>query len=227
MKKQIFLVDADDTILDFHAASDNAVRAAFENFSVPWEDRFSTVFTTLNDGLWQALERKELTRAELIERRFPLYLKALDMQSVDGDEFNVKYLDHLATHPLYVAGAQDFLKKLNERGRVFIVTNGTERIQRSRFTISKLYELAEEVFVSDTIGADKPAPEYTRYVLDHIEGFQKEKAVWIGDSLSADIKAANEAGIDSIWYNPSKKPLKGGITPTHTVSSFEEIWQFL
>ena len=38
--KDIFLVDADDTILDFHASSAVALKKAFEGFSIPWENSF-------------------------------------------------------------------------------------------------------------------------------------------------------------------------------------------
>ncbi len=225
--KDIFLVDADDTILDFHGASALAIRSAFESSGIAWEDRFSSVFKTLNDGLWEALERKEITRKELIAKRFPLYLETLGITSVQGDAFNRMYLQYLATHPIYVDGAENFLTELNKLGRVFIVTNGTEFIQRSRFDIAKLWGYAEDVFISDTIGFDKPAKGYTEYVVSHIPDFQIERAVWIGDSLSADISAANAAGITSIWFNPKRKPLTNSAKPDYNFGKFEEILQIL
>ncbi len=225
--KNIFLVDADDTVIDFHGASAQALRVAFEESGISWEERFSIEFKKINDGLWEALERKELTRTELIERRFPFYLKHLNINDVDGNEFNKKYLQYLATHPIYVTGAENFLTELRKMGRVFIVTNGTEWIQKSRFRIAKLYDYAEEAFISDSIGYDKPSKGYTDYVLSHIKDFEREKAVWIGDSLSADIKAANEAGITSIWYNPTQKVATNKAKPDYTVDNFEKILKIL
>ena len=70
MKKDIFLVDADDTILDFQKASANAIQDAFSYFGVQWEDRFATEYKLLNDELWERLERKELTRDRLHAIRF-------------------------------------------------------------------------------------------------------------------------------------------------------------
>lgn len=225
--KNIFLVDADDTILDFHGASALALKAAFKESGITWEEEFADKFKVLNDSLWEALERKELTRTELIERRFPLYLALLKIESVDGQTFNKLYLEYLATHPIYMDGAESFLKELNKIGRVFIVTNGTERIQKSRFSICNLKEYAEEIFISDTIGFDKPAKGYTDYVVSHIKDFEKEKAVWIGDSLSADIKAANDAEITSIWYNPKKKQAGNKAKLDYIVGGFEEIFPIL
>lgn len=221
--KDVFLVDADDTILDFHGASALAIRSAFAECKIAWEERFLSVFKAVNDDLWEALERKEITRKALIAKRFPLYLQTLGITSVNGEAFNRMYLQHLATHPIYVDGAQAFLEELNTLGRVFIVTNGTEYIQKSRFDIAKLWGYAEDVFISDTIGADKPAKEYTNYVISHIRDFDQERAVWIGDSLSADIRAANDAGITSIWFNPKRKTLTNQAKPDYNCSKFDEI----
>jgi 2-haloacid dehalogenase len=225
--KNIFLVDADDTLLDFHGASAIALKTAFIESGVAWEDRFLSEFKVINAGLWEALERKELTRKELMERRFHIFLKYMGMDSIDADAFNQIFLKHLATHPIYIDGAQEFLTELRKLGRVYIVTNGTAWIQKSRFDISNLWSYAEEVFVSDLIGFDKPAPEYTQYVINHIPDFCVENAVWIGDSISADIKAANDAKITSIWYNRHSKTLTGNILPDYTFVNFEEILTFL
>lgn len=225
--KNIFLVDADDTILDFHGASALAIKAAFEKCGIAWQEVYADIFKTLNDGLWESLERKELTRKELIEKRFPLYLQTLGITSVDGGEFNRQYLHFLATNPIFVTGAEAFLKEIGKMGKVYIVTNGTEYIQKSRFDISGLWGYIDDAFVSERIGFDKPAKEYTDYVLSHIPDFDKERAVWIGDSLSADIRAANEAGIESVWFNPKQKPLVGTAKPQHIAVDFEEILQIL
>ncbi len=225
--KNIFLVDADDTLLDFHGSSAVALKEAFLGAKIAWKDEYLSEFKKINGGLWEALERRELTRAELMARRFHIYLAHLGMGEVDADEFNKRFLTHLATHPIYLEGAEDFLVKLRTMGSVYIVTNGTAWIQKSRFDIAGLWGYAEDVFVSDVIGFDKPAKEYTDYVMAHIPNFEKEKAVWIGDSLSADIKAASEGGITSVWYNRRKKEPSGDIRPDYIAESFSQIVAFL
>jgi FMN phosphatase YigB (HAD superfamily) len=116
---------------------------------------------------------------------------------------------------------------LRAQGRVYIVTNGTEWIQNSRFTISGLFSMCDQAFISDPIGFDKPAKGYSDYVFSHIENFEKEKAVWIGDSLSADIKAANDACITSIWFNPTQKQGNDKAIPDYVANSFSQILSIL
>ncbi|MBQ8375180.1 MAG: YjjG family noncanonical pyrimidine nucleotidase [Clostridia bacterium] len=227
MKYDIFLVDADDTLLDFHASALLAIKKSFERFGYEWEERFGETFTNLNARLWASLERKEITRKQLTEDRFPLYLSLLGICDISGEEYNRRFLQLLSTLPIYISGAEEFLTALQSAGRVYIVTNGTEWIQKSRFDIAGLWSYADGVFVSDTVGADKPSKAYTDHVIAHIPDFNRERTVWIGDSLSADIRAANDANIDSIWFNPKRKSRKDGVTATYEAESFEEILQIL
>lgn len=224
--KDIFLVDADDTVLDFHGASSKALRYAFEQSKLPWKEAYAEIFRKFNDSLWEKLERKEITRDELLKTRFPLFMQHLNL-TADGEQFNRFYLKYLAENPIYVLGAENFLQALKKRGRVYIVTNGTEWIQKSRFSIARLHERIDGAFISDCIGYNKPAKGYTDYVIGHIENFDKERAVWIGDSLSADVKAANEAGIESIWFNPKGKEVNGKAAPDYQATTFEEILEIL
>ncbi len=225
--KNIFLVDVDDTILDFHGASALALQSAFEGSGLAFDEKYLTEFKRINGGLWEALERKELTRKELIERRFHIYLAEMGIEGVDGDAFNRLFLEYLATHPIYIDGAKEFLTKLKKMGWVYFVTNGTAWIQKSRFDIAALWGYAEDTFVSETVGYDKPSKKYTEYVMAHIPNFKRENAVWIGDSLSADIKGANASNISSIWFNPHKKSANGDVQPNYTAESFDEILTIL
>ena len=53
----IFLVDADDTILDFHGVAQKAVRHAFASVSVEWKEEYAAQYASFNAKLWEALER--------------------------------------------------------------------------------------------------------------------------------------------------------------------------
>ena len=227
MKYDIFLVDVDDTILDFHYSAIQAIKGAFASYGVEWQDYYETEFTKFNGSLWAQLERKEITREYLHATRFPRYLQLLGIENIDGTEFNERFLQHLSTHPVYFDGAQEFLNKLGKAGRIYFVTNGTLWIQRSRFDIADLWKYAEDTFVSEQAGADKPSKQYTDYALARIPNFDRERAVWIGDSLTADMRAAIDAKIDCVWFNPKKKGGRDDLKPTFEVTSYDEILKIL
>lgn len=222
-------MDADDTLLDFHGASNVALIEAFEKCNLTWREHYAVEYKKCNDGLWEALERKELTRQELIEKRFSLYLSLLGIENADaiGTAFNEYYLSALSKSPKYMDGAEAFLQRLKKLGKIYVVTNGTAWIQKSRFERSRLWDYIDDAFISQEVGADKPAKAYTNYVLSHIPNFTKERALMIGDSLSADIKMANDAKITSIWFNPENKPIKPTALPDYTAQNFTEILEII
>lgn len=226
-KYDIFLVDADGTLLDFHASSLASLKAAFKAFKREWKEEYKEEFFSLNDELWQKLERKEITRERLLSSRFPEFLDRVGEDDIPGDKFNEKYIAYLSRHPQYYPGAEEFLDKLRSAGKVYIVTNGTYAVQSSRFRICGLDKKADGIFVSEKIGCDKPGEAYTEYVVSHIPGFDKRRAVWIGDSVTADISAANAAGIDSVWFNPDNLDTGGKGFPDYEGDSYAEILEIL
>ncbi len=229
MKKyDIFLVDADNTLLDFHKSAMLALRDTFELFGVSCKDEYLQKYQAFNDILWAKLEQKELTREELMNNRFTWFFKELGFVDLDGNKFNERYLSTLSNRPTYFDGAEEFIKTLRENGRVYIVTNGTESIQKTRFDILGLWDKVDGVFISQAVGADKPDAKFTEQVIAQIKDFDKNRAVWIGDSLSADIKAANDADIDSIWYNPQKTELQNeDPKPEYIAEGYEKILSIL
>ena len=227
MKKDIFLVDADDTVLDFHGAAAQAIKFSFASVGIEWKEEYAGIYAALNAKLWEALERKEITREALMNTRFPQFLTHLGYTASEGERCNRAYIEYLSNNPIYFDGAENFLTALRKIGRVYIVTNGTSYIQKSRFQICELSKDADGIFISESVGYDKPAKGFSDYVYAHIPNFEKSRAVWIGDSLSADIKCANDSGADSIWFTPKHKPITGSIAPTYTAHSFAQILQIL
>ncbi len=224
--KNIFLVDADDTILDFHYSAEQAIKWAFKKCRLGWKDDYLALYRQFNDKLWEQLENKQLSRNELMQQRFPKFLAFLGVEG-DGEKLNEYYVRHLSKNPVYIKGAKKFLKTLTTLGRVYVVTNGTEVIQKERFNQARLSKYVNKIFISQTVGYDKPDLRYTQYVIEQIDNFKKENAIWIGDSLSADVKGANSAEIDSIWYNPHQKKLTNGGKPSYIAENFLDILRIL
>ena len=227
MKYDTFLVDADDTLLDFRASSLLALERVFTALGFGWEASYGDAFFTLNEKLWSSLERRELTRKKLHEIRFPILLKSLGFPSKKGAECSQAYLEELARCPRYIEGAEEFLRTLSDNGRVYLVTNGTEWIQRLRFELIGIEKYIDGAFISQAVGADKPAKAFVDYVTAHIPSYNPQKTVLIGDSLSADIATAKVAGVDSVWVNFKDKPCTNGIKPDCIARNYREILQFL
>lgn len=75
---------------------------------------------------------------------------------------------------------------------------------------------------------------YFDYAFSRIPGFEKERALLIGDSLTSDMLGAQNAGIDSMWYCPQAlryypewEEEAKKLSITYQVGSFEEMRRVL
>ena len=64
-------------------------------------------------------------------------------------------------------------------------------------------------------------------LFENLGGVDLEQTLLIGDSLSSDIRGANNFGCDCVWYNPRRKTDDEGLRITKTVYDFNELSSFL
>lgn len=91
---QTLLFDVDDTLLDFGAAEDNALRLLFEEQKVSLTVEIENYYKKMNKGMWQEFELGKLDRDELVNTRFSKLFKAFG-QEVDGVLLEQKYRGYL------------------------------------------------------------------------------------------------------------------------------------
>ena len=72
--KDIFLVDADDTVLDFHGASAIALKIAFENCNLEWKESYADAFKTF------FVDTPGMSNSKLIKLNF--FSTSIDIYSV-------------------------------------------------------------------------------------------------------------------------------------------------
>ena len=83
------------------------------------------------------------------------------------------------------------------------------------------------MFISGEIGHEKPAAEFFEHVANVVPNFDKQSALMIGDSLTADIKGGINFGIDTCWYNPKNKPVPEDMEITNVSLDFDEVYKFI
>ncbi len=203
--KNIFLLDADETLLDFPADEKKGLITALVRHGIAPSEEIYHRFHEINKGLWKRLERREITRERLVVKRFEILFAEHNIQ-LDAEQFCAEYFDTLVEGGILYEGANEFLRALKERGRVFIVTNGSSNVQHDRLKNAGVTPLVDGLFISEEVGVYKPSQEYANYVEEHIQDYERKNAVWIGDSLTSDCACANSAGIDFILYAPKGAP---------------------
>ncbi len=70
--KDIFLLDADETLLDFRRAERESLTAVLSERGISVSEELIARYHAINDLLWKKLEKHEITRPRLLTERFEL-----------------------------------------------------------------------------------------------------------------------------------------------------------
>lgn len=226
MRYDFLLFDADGTLVDFHKGEFEAVREAMETMGIEPNDELVHAYSEINAGLWKMLERKEITKPELLIRRFEIFCERFGF-SVDVKEMARTYEASLSQKGYLFDGVEELCQKLSKNHSLYIVTNGVEHIQKGRFSKLPLDKYFKKVFISGEMGYDKPDIRYFEAVEKNIPDFKKERALIIGDSLTSDIAGGINYGIDTCWYAPDNSEAPDGIDITYVARSYDDIYDFI
>lgn len=203
-KYKHLLFDADNTIFDFNAAEHMAFLALSDiDCTVFCENNYS-LYHEINDMMWKKLEKQEITKKELKRLRFTELYHTLYRELSDDklECITDTYPKMLARGTILIRGALDTLQNLSERYGIYIITNGIYEVQTARFENSAIRPYVKRIFISESIGYEKPAREFFEHVIGEIGDPVKDDYIVIGDSLSSDIDGAIAFGIDCVYYDP-------------------------
>lgn len=217
---EFLFLDLDDTILDFHKAERIALSKTLKAFGIEPTEHVLGRYHVLNKSCWEKLEKGELTRDQVVVRRYELLFKELGM-ACDAAAVTALYSENLAVGHYFLPGADEAVKALHKKYRLFLASNGTASVQAGRMTSANLYRFFEKVYVSQDIGYNKPAKEYFDRCFARIPDFDPHKAMIVGDSLTSDIQGGINAGIRTCWVNPDHK--EGHIKPDYEIEALAQL----
>lgn len=202
----IFLFDLDMTLLDFHASEYIGLKTVVEAEGYEFNDELYGYFKAKNKELWLELEKGTVSRTELFETRFRLLYErcGADTSKIDLLKRNSEFISTMAGNGVAMDGAEDLLKKIRDNikdSKTYIITNGAQINAEGRIRSTGLDKLIDGLFVSETMGVNKPSKEYFDMVLDSINEHDS-KYIVIGDSLTSDMLGAKNASLTSCWFMP-------------------------
>ena len=118
-------------------------------------------------------------------------------------------------------GAPRLLLDLSGNYRLYIASNGTTVVQKSRIASAGIARYFDGIFLSQELGADKPQKEFFERATMQIEGYDPQESIILGDSLTSDIQGGINAGMHTCWFNPRKKE-RGNIIPEFEIADLSE-----
>ena len=227
MTYKFLLFDLDHTLLDFDAAEDVALTQLLKEEGVVDIKAYKDYYVPMNKSLWKDLELKKIRKQELVNTRFSKLFSHFGIEK-DGVYLAERYQFYLAQQGQVFSGAMELLDSLIDRGyELYAATNGIITIQTGRLEQSGIAPFFKEIFISEQLHTQKPDTEFYEKIGALIPNFDKNAALMIGDSLSADIQGGNNAGIDTVWYNPYHLDNNTQAQPTYEVDSYQALLEIL
>ena len=218
--------DADGTLFDYNKAEAEALKQTFDSLKLPFEDSYLDVYQRINSGLWQALEKQEITPAVLRFRRFELLLENLQLHG-PSEQMSSVYLEQLAICSQLMDNAIDVLQALRATSQIMIVTNGLSAVQHSRLANSAIRDLISGVVISEEVGSAKPHTAFFDAAFSRAGNPAKHEVLIIGDSLTSDIQGGVNYSIDTCWFNPVGDPQPENLAVTYEIHRLSDLLDLL
>ena len=219
----VLLCDADDTLFDFRTAEENAFAEICAAASLGDARALLPVYSRINAALWRLLERGGITQSALRTRRFELFLAEIGRGELDAYRMGMDFADALSRQGVLLPGALDAVRRWSRVLPVVVVTNGIARVQHGRMERCEARHFISGMVISEEVGAAKPNPRMLHLAMEQAGVSDVRRALMLGDSLTSDIAAAKNAGMDACWYNPQGKANDRGLPVRYEIRSLDEV----
>ena len=211
--------DLDNTLWDHRKNAYLTIKELFnqqkitEKYGIDFES-FHQVYHDINERLWEQIRDGEIDKDYLRKHRFYDSFLSFGIDDVQlSDYFEHHFLDEILNYNELVDGAIDLLDYLRNKGYIMhIISNGFQEVTERKCILSGISDYFETITSADSIGLRKPRPEIFDYSLNLAKA-AKEESIMIGDDWIADVKGAQNFGMDVIFFdvyqdNPQEAGLK-------------------
>ena len=224
MKKiKAILYDVDGTLLDFETQEEVALSYCFKKYNLgELSEEKLELYKRINLGYWEMFEKNLITKEKLVVKRFEDYLEALGVK-LNAEEVNDTYFSKLGDTIVFKDNSYELVKSLKGKIKQYVVTNGAIRVQKTKLAKSGFDKLMDDVFISDEVGYQKPRKEFFDAIKNRLGDIANDEILIVGDSLTSDMKLADNCNLISCFYNPKKKDYKVDFKIDYEISNLNEV----
>lgn len=207
ISKKAILFDLDNTLYDYDAPHEKALKAVFKEFKkyidLPYKKFIKLYFLSREEI------QRELSGTASSHNRILYFQRLIEKTKNTVDPkiilklYNT-YWDTLLKNMIISKESIRTLKELKRRGmRIAVVSDLTTEIQLKKLSKLKLSGLVDVLVTSEEAGSDKPHAIMFLLALNKLRVTPTE-AMMVGDNTIADIEGANFVGLDTILLKKGK-----------------------
>jgi 2-haloacid dehalogenase len=222
MKYTWFLLDADGTLFDYAAAEVTALETTFAQIGHPFEPHYAAMYSQINERIWREFELERISSVRLRTKRFEQLFEAINIDA-DPMSFSEQYLRNLAECGQLLDGAEDVVRQLAQKVKLFLITNGLTDVQRSRFAHSSIKDYFTGMVTSEEARAAKPDGRIFDEAFLRMGAPEKREVFMVGDSLTSDMRGGCDYGLATCWYNPGHLPRDPSLDIRYEITDLREL----
>ena len=213
-KKDIFF-DLDHTIWDFDRNAEETLHELYYRYDFDKllndvdSAGFINTYTRNNHRLWHLYHHGKIDKETLRKNRFADTFIDLGLDPhIFPKGFEEEYISICPTKTNLFPHAHETLSYLQTKYNLHLISNGFKEACETKLEKSNLFPYFQTIVISENIGINKPDPA----IFDYAVSQSKTKAsasIMIGDNLDADVRGAQNYGMDAIFFNAigAEKPI--------------------
>lgn len=215
-KTDIFF-DLDHTLWDFEKNASETLTELFDSYrfqrlGIESATVFIDTYNRNNHRLWALYHHGKITKAELRVARFADTFREFGVDPKwFPPAFETDYLRLCPQKTNLFPHTHETLAYLKEKYTLHLISNGFGDASETKITTCNLQKYFETVVISEKVGFHKPHPQIFHHAVGNANT-TIANSVMIGDSLDADVRGAQNVGMDAIYFNPNSVELPSDVT---------------
>lgn len=175
---QAILWDVDGTLLDFKKSEEYGIRACMKEIGFDdVDEEMLTRYEKINRSYWEALERGEITKQEVLIGRFKTFFAQEGICCPDVAAFNDSYQRKLGEIFFEKENSLEIIRNLHGRVKQYVVTNGTVVAQRAKLgknpALAHIWTECSSLMRS---GRKSPGSDFSHRYLQHCRALRRRRS---------------------------------------------------
>lgn len=210
MKFKHIFFDLDHTIWDFDKNAEETLHELYHHHSLKSlglhsPDIFIETYTRNNHQLWAEYHLGNISKQVLRETRFSKTFMDMGLSpECIPISFEDDYVRICPTKTNLFPKAHETLNYLSKKYGLHLISNGFQEATEMKISNTGLGKYFKAIVISECVGCNKPDKAIFEFAVNGAKA-TKEECLMVGDSIEADIRGAQHAGIHAIYFNPEKK----------------------
>ncbi|MCL7988020.1 YjjG family noncanonical pyrimidine nucleotidase [Sphingobacterium sp. lm-10] len=229
-KKDIFF-DLDHTIWDFDRNATETLEELYLKYKFEelcgqaTPDAFISAYTSNNHRLWGLYHHHKIDKPTLRRLRFEDTFTQLGIDpNLFPWDFEEEYLASCPNKTHLFPHAHETLAYLKERYTLHLISNGFQEACERKLAGSQLSRYFDTITISEIVGINKPDSRIFEHALREGNA-SKSTSMMIGDNLDADVRGAQNFGMDAVFFNPLAAVVPNDIV--HSISDLKDLQALL